>query len=92
MLTQLAGVGATGGGHRALLPPEEELLEEEPPDEELLDEEPPDEELLDEPLLTGEPPDEGSPEPPHAASNASTPAAAAREYTRPRRVMAVEKF
>jgi hypothetical protein len=61
VVTQLVGVGLTGGGHVPAVPPpddepplDEELLEAEPPDDELLDEEPPDDELLDEELLDEE--------------------------------------
>jgi hypothetical protein len=71
-VTQLVGVGLTGGGHApATTPPEEdppdeeledEELEDEPPDDDPLDEEPPEDELLDEELLDEDPLDEEPPE------------------------------
>jgi hypothetical protein len=104
VLTQLTGVGLTGGGHAPAVPPEEELLDEllleeellddELLDDELLEEELLDDELVDEPPLEEEPLDEVSPEevPPHAASRVSTASAAAREYTRPRKALLKENF
>jgi hypothetical protein len=95
VLTQLTGVGLTGGGHTPAVPPDEELLDELLlEEEELLEEELLDDELVDEPPLDEEPLDKVSPEdvPPHAASRASTATAAAREYTRPLTALLSENF
>jgi hypothetical protein len=53
VLTQLAGVPATGGGHSPPLPLEEPLPELELPDDEPLEELPLDELLPEELLLDG---------------------------------------